>query len=59
MTTSKPAEWPALPYEEWAETKKTLHMYAQILGKTRLAMAPGERRIGECLRGMALATPRP
>ena len=32
--------WPALPYEQWAATKKTLHMYAQILGKARLALAP-------------------
>ncbi len=32
--------WPALPYEEWAPTKKTLHMAAQMLGKTRLALAP-------------------
>ena len=33
-------DWPALPYEEWAPTKKTLHMCAQMLGKTRLALAP-------------------
>jgi len=32
--------WPALPYEEWAPTKKTLQMYAQMLGKARLALAP-------------------
>jgi hypothetical protein len=32
--------WPALPYEEWAPTKKTLQMCAQMLGKTRLALAP-------------------
>jgi hypothetical protein len=32
--------WPDLPYEEWAPTKKTLHMCAQMLGKTRLALAP-------------------
>ena len=28
---------PALPLEEWEDTKTTLHMWAQILGKTRLA----------------------
>ena len=50
MTTGKPAEWPALPYQEWAETKKTLHMFAQILGKTRLAMAPPQPEwLGTCL----------
>ncbi len=32
--------WPALPYEEWAPTKKTLHLVAQMLGKTKLALAP-------------------
>jgi hypothetical protein len=34
------AAWPALPYEEWAPTKKTLQLCAQMLGKTRLALAP-------------------
>ena len=33
-------QWPALPYEEWAPTKKTLHMVAQMLGKTKLALSP-------------------
>ena len=32
--------WPTLPYEEWAPTKKTLQMCSQMLGKTRLALAP-------------------
>ena len=32
--------WPALPYEEWAPTKKTLQMCAQMIGKARLALAP-------------------
>ena len=32
--------WPPLPYNEWAPTKKTLQMCAQMLGKTRLALAP-------------------
>lgn len=32
--------WPALPYEAWAPTKKTLQMCAQMLGKARLAMSP-------------------
>ena len=31
--------WPPLPYEEWAATKKTLHLCTQLLGKTRLALA--------------------
>jgi hypothetical protein len=34
------AAWPALPYEEWAPTKKTLQMCAQMLGKVRLQLSP-------------------
>ena len=42
--------WPALPYAEWAPTKKTLHMVAQMVGKTRLALAPSEAEwLGACL----------
>lgn len=32
--------WPELKYAEWAPTKKTLQMCAQMLGKLRLALAP-------------------
>ena len=32
--------WPALPYEEWAPTRKALHLYAQMLGKLKLALNP-------------------
>ena len=32
--------WPELRYAEWAPTKKTLQMCAQMLGKLRLALAP-------------------
>ncbi len=32
--------WPALPYPEWAETCSALHLYAQIVGKYRLARTP-------------------
>jgi hypothetical protein len=32
--------WPALPYDEWGPTKKTLQMCTQMLGKARLALAP-------------------
>ncbi len=35
-------EWPALPYEEWRDTRDTLHMYAQVIGKLRLALSPFE-----------------
>ena len=32
--------WPALPFSEWKETAKTLHMWTQIVGKVRLALTP-------------------
>jgi Family of unknown function (DUF5996) len=32
--------WPELRYEEYGETKDTLHIYAQILGKLRLTLKP-------------------
>jgi hypothetical protein len=37
-----PAEWPALPFAEWEKTCDTLHMWTQIVGKTRMALAPLE-----------------
>jgi len=36
MTTS----WPSLPLAEWRATHDTLHMWMQMVGKTRLALAP-------------------
>jgi Family of unknown function (DUF5996) len=33
-------KWPALPWEEWSDTANTLHMWTQIVGKTRLALTP-------------------
>jgi hypothetical protein len=35
-------EWPALPYDEWHDTRDTLHMYTQVVGKIRLALSPFE-----------------
>jgi hypothetical protein len=32
--------WPALPLEQWQDTYATLHMWTQIVGKVRLALAP-------------------
>ena len=34
--------WPALPWDDWKETATTLHMWTQIVGKTRLALTPRE-----------------
>lgn len=32
--------WPQLPLSDWAETYATLHRWMQMVGKTRLALAP-------------------
>ena len=37
MTTNS---WPALPLAQWKDTYGTLHMWTQIVGKIRLALAP-------------------
>ena len=34
--------WPELPLESWRDTYATLHLWTQIVGKTRLALAPRE-----------------
>lgn len=35
-----PESWPALPLEAWEDTRATLHMWMQIVGKVRLALSP-------------------
>jgi hypothetical protein len=35
-------EWPTLPFSEWENTCDTIHMWSQIVGKTRLALTPLE-----------------
>jgi len=32
--------WPELAWDEWKDTQATLHMFTQIVGKTRLALTP-------------------
>jgi hypothetical protein len=32
--------WPELPYAAWAKTYETLHLWTQIVGKTRLTLTP-------------------
>ncbi|HTO75786.1 MAG TPA: DUF5996 family protein [Thermoanaerobaculia bacterium] len=34
------SDWHALPLEDWKDTYATLHMYAQVVGKVRLALTP-------------------
>lgn len=33
-------DWPDIPYEPWRQTCEALHLYAQIVGKYRLANTP-------------------
>jgi hypothetical protein len=33
-------EWPALPFSEWENTLDTVHMWTQIVGKTRMVLTP-------------------
>jgi len=34
------SHWPSLPVEQWQATRDTVHLWTQIVGKTRLALAP-------------------
>jgi hypothetical protein len=38
--SDSPSCWPSLPLEAWQGTRDTLHMWTQIVGKVRLALAP-------------------
>lgn len=42
MQSVSEAVWLPLPCEEWRETRETLHMYTQVIGKLRLALSPFE-----------------
>jgi hypothetical protein len=33
-------DWPSLPFSDWEATCDTLHMWTQIVGKTRLVLSP-------------------
>lgn len=39
-SSSNSTDWPSLPFAEWEATCDTLHMWAQIVGKTRMALGP-------------------
>jgi len=38
--SEKDRVWPELRWEDWSATADTLHMWMQIVGKTRLALSP-------------------
>ncbi len=57
QSISKVDVWPALPLAEWSETRETLHMWTQIVGKVRLALSPRVNHWWEvplyvCARGL-------
>jgi hypothetical protein len=40
MARSRDSQWPDLPYAAWRETRDTLHLWTQIVGKIRLMQTP-------------------
>src|SRR5499433_1419533 len=40
VSEAEEGTWPRLPLADWQATHDTLHMWTQIVGKTRLALAP-------------------
>src|SRR5690242_19047630 len=39
MTSPATENWPALAYEDWADTCNTLHLCTQVVGKVKLKLA--------------------
>ncbi|HEY4660817.1 MAG TPA: DUF5996 family protein [Terriglobales bacterium] len=39
-SADRPECWPSLPLDSWNDTRATLHMWTQIVGKVRLALTP-------------------
>jgi hypothetical protein len=42
LTRHTGGAWPELPFDSWRDTKTTLHMFTQVLGKLRLGLSPHE-----------------
>jgi hypothetical protein len=40
MTATSAQRWPELPYTAWKDTRDTLHLWTQVVGKIRLALTP-------------------
>ena len=40
MTSEHPETWPALPVSEWTESRDTLQLWLQIVGKIRMVRTP-------------------
>ena len=44
-TLSHDERWPALPLDAWADTRETLHMWTQIVGKLNVELAPFQNQL--------------
>jgi len=40
MVGNETANWPSIALDEWLDTRDTLHLYTQVVGKVRLANEP-------------------
>ena len=40
VMTANPDRWPELPFAAWRDTRDTLHLWTQVVGKIRLALTP-------------------
>jgi hypothetical protein len=40
MTSRESQRWPSIPVAGWQDTRETLHLYTQVIGKIRLANEP-------------------
>src|ERR1035441_4108547 len=40
MTAASAQRWPELPYAAWKDTRDTLHLWTQVVGKVRLGLTP-------------------
>src|SRR5579871_965374 len=40
MAQSRDSQWPELPYASWRETRDTLQLWTQVVGKIRLMQTP-------------------
>lgn len=38
--TNRYEAWPSLPVDSWIDTRDTVHLWTQIVGKTRMALGP-------------------
>ena len=40
MTATEASRWPSIPVADWQDTRDTLQLYTQVVGKVRLANEP-------------------